>query len=154
MARVGDQRGAEALISTTPLDCYTCVSVRGQIASNKRDWVGASAWFANAVRQAPSLPFAYVAWARMLADKGELGAALDKLTIAHEKAPRYADAIEVWAEILARRGDLRGAAAKLGMRQPALPDGAVSNCSGAKPSNGLANDRTRTSTLLQRAPWI
>ena len=54
----GDTASAEALIAATPLDCYLCVRVRGQIAAIKHDWPSAERWFSEAVRQAPSLPFA------------------------------------------------------------------------------------------------
>ena len=50
MAKTGDVTGAEALISATPLDCYLCLRVRGQIAAIHHDWPTAERWFAEAVR--------------------------------------------------------------------------------------------------------
>ncbi len=68
-ARSGDLAGAEALISTTPLDCYLCTRVRGQVSAIKRDWPAAERWFSEAARQAPSLPFAFSEWGEMLIAK-------------------------------------------------------------------------------------
>jgi hypothetical protein len=38
MAKEGEVASAEALIETTPADCYLCLRVRGQIATAKHDW--------------------------------------------------------------------------------------------------------------------
>ena len=111
-ARAGDIAGAEALIGTTPLDCYLCLRVRGQIAAEKKDWTTAGRWFAEATRQGPSLPFAYAEWGQMLLAKGDPDGAIAKLRIAHEQGPYFADPVELWGEALMRKGDYAGAAAK------------------------------------------
>ena len=111
-ARGGDVAGAQALIGRTALDCYLCLRVRGQIAAQTRDWPTADHWFAEAARQGPSLPFAYAEWGRALLDKGDADAAIAKLQIASEKAPRFADPLETWGEALIKKGDYAGAAAK------------------------------------------
>ena len=111
-ARTGDIAGAEALIGTTPLDCYLCLRVRGQIAAEKKDWTGAGQWFAEATRQGPSLPFAYAEWGQMLLAKGDVDGAIAKLQIASEKGPHFADPLETWGEALMHKGDYAGAAAK------------------------------------------
>ena len=112
MAKTGDVAGAEALISATPLDCYLCARVRGQIAAIQRDWPTAERWFAEAVRQAPSLPFAYSEWGSILISKGDTSDALAKFTAAHEHGPHFADALKGWGDALARQGKWSLALAK------------------------------------------
>ena len=111
-ARSGDHAAAQALIATTPVDCYLCLRVRGLIAAEAHDWPGAERWFAEAARQGPSLPFAFTDWGRMLLAKGDVDGAIAKLQIGHEKGPHFADPLEVWGEALASKGDFAGAAAK------------------------------------------
>ena len=79
-------RGAGAQIAKTPLDCYLCLRVRGQIAALQKNWNGAAYWFARAVTLAPSIPFAYTDWGAMLMAKGDLDGAIAKFEIAHQKA--------------------------------------------------------------------
>ncbi len=108
LAKSGDLAGAQAAIDATPLDCYTCVQARGVIAVEKKDRASAERWFAEAVRQGPSIPFAYLDWARLLAAKGDLNGAIAKLELATDKGPHFADTRELWGEllILTRRSDL------------------------------------------------
>jgi tetratricopeptide (TPR) repeat protein len=112
MARAGDLAGAEALISTTPLDCYLCVRVRGQVSAIKRDWPTAERWYSEAVRQAPSLPFAFSEWGDMRLAKGDIEGAIANFTTAHKKSPHFADALKGWGEALARQGHAKAALAK------------------------------------------
>ena len=56
----------------------------------------AGRWFAEAVRQAPSSPFAYTEWGQTLLGKGVVDGAIAKLTLAHAKGPRFADPLELW----------------------------------------------------------
>jgi tetratricopeptide (TPR) repeat protein len=111
-ARTGDLAGAEATIAATPLDCDTCVRMRGRIAAAKGDFAGAEGWFARTIRQAPSLPFAYADWGAMLLARGDVDGSIAKLEVAHAKGPRYADALEQWGEALMKKGDYAGAASK------------------------------------------
>jgi hypothetical protein len=76
MAKSGDVAGAETLASATPLDCYLCVRVRGRIAAIKQDWPSAERWFAEAARQASSLPFAFSEWGEMRLAKGDMDGAI------------------------------------------------------------------------------
>jgi tetratricopeptide (TPR) repeat protein len=112
IARMGDLPGAEALISTPPLDCYLCVRVRGQIATIKKDWPTAERWYSEAVRQAPSLPYAFSEWGEMRLEKGDIDGAVAKFEAAHQKTPRFADALKGWGDALGRQGHVKAALAK------------------------------------------
>src|SRR6185312_8243099 len=112
MAKAGDVAGAETLASATPLDCYLCVRVRGRIAAIKRDWTSAERWFAEAARQAPSLPFAFAEWGEMRLAKGDIDGAIGKFEAAHQKTPHFADALKGWGDALARRAQANLARAK------------------------------------------
>jgi len=96
----GDRAGAFALIGRTPRDCYACVDMRGNIDVAARNWDGATFWFADAVRQAPSVPLAYSDWGAMLLAKRDLEGAIAKFQIAKEKGPHFADPLEMWGEAL------------------------------------------------------
>jgi hypothetical protein len=111
-ARLGQSAKAQALIATTPLDCYRCVDARGVIASAAGDWAGADRWFAEAERLAPSPPFAYADQAQSRLARGDVTGAIALLQTAYAKSPHYADGLEFWGEALAKRGDSAGAAAK------------------------------------------
>jgi tetratricopeptide (TPR) repeat protein len=112
MAKTGDVAGAEALISATPLDCYLCVRIRGQIAAIQRDWPSAERWFAGAVRQAPSMPFAYSEWGDIRLSKGDTDGALEKFAAAHQHGPHFADPLKGWGDALARQGEWSSALGK------------------------------------------
>jgi tetratricopeptide (TPR) repeat protein len=103
-ARTGDIAGAEALIAATPLDCYLCLRTRGQIAAIKRDWPTADRWFGDAVRQAPSLPFAYTEWGDARSARGDQEGAINLYRTAHDKSPNFPDALKGWGDALARQG--------------------------------------------------
>ncbi len=107
-------RGAEAwaLISQTPADCYDCVRVRGEIAALAGRPTEADRWFAEAVRQGPSLPQAHLDWARARLARGDVDGAIAELTLAHAKGPHFADPLELWGEALMKKGDFAGAVAK------------------------------------------
>jgi tetratricopeptide (TPR) repeat protein len=100
LARTGDVARAEALIATTPADCYLCARVRGQIAAAKKDWPTAARWFAEAVRLGPSIPFAYSEGGAMLLAKGDAVAAIAQFKLANAKGSHFADPLELWGEAL------------------------------------------------------
>jgi tetratricopeptide (TPR) repeat protein len=100
MARVGDTVGAQAVIDTTPSDCNACIRARAQIAEASRQPRRADYWFARAIRQAPSIPFAYLEWGQALMARGDVNAAIAKFALASQKGPHFADALELWGEAL------------------------------------------------------
>ena len=99
-AKLGDLAGAHALIDRTPGDCYLCVRTRGKIDAVQKNWGGAAYWYADAVKQAPSIPFAYSEWGEVLRARGDLDGAIAKFAVAHEKGPHFADPLELWGEAL------------------------------------------------------
>jgi Flp pilus assembly protein TadD len=96
------------LVGRTPLDCFTCVLIRGRIDATAKRWHAAAFWFARSERLAPSLPDAPLEWSKMLLEKGDASGAASKAAAASRIAPHYADALEVWGEALMRenRSDL------------------------------------------------
>jgi len=107
-AQSGDMASAHVLIGRTPADCILCLRRRGSIDVLQKNWGGAQYWFARAVHDAPSLPFAYADWGAMLMAKGDYEGAIPKFKSANEKSPHFADPLEMWGEalMLKNRSDL------------------------------------------------
>jgi tetratricopeptide (TPR) repeat protein len=108
----GQAAAAAATIGPTPTDCYLCVRVRGQVAQAQGRTAEADRWFAEAVRQGPSLPDGYLDWGLAKLGRGDVAGAVALFKTASEKGPRYADPLERWGEALLAQGDASGAAAK------------------------------------------
>ncbi|HEY1837109.1 MAG TPA: hypothetical protein VGG36_05605 [Rhizomicrobium sp.] len=108
LAHLGDVAGARAAIATTSPTCYDCLRTRGSIEALAKNRSGAAQWFAQAVRHAPSIPFAYADWGAMLLAKGDVDGAMAKFQTANEKGPHFADPLEMWGEALVakNRSDL------------------------------------------------
>ena len=121
MAKEGDVASAETLIEKTPADCYLCLRVRGQIATEKHDWPTAERWFDEATRQAPSLPFAFSDWGGERLTHGDTDGAIAVLQRAHEVGPHFADPLELMGEALMRKGDYRSAVAKFRLADESAP---------------------------------
>jgi hypothetical protein len=96
----GDVAGAHKIADATPADCYPCQIARATAATAAKDWARANFWFARATHLAPSIPFAYADWGRMLMAKGDFDGAIAKFTIANQKGPHFADPLEMWGEAL------------------------------------------------------
>jgi len=121
LAHLGDVAGAQAVADRTPLDCYPCARARAAVAVAAHDAPAADRWFAEAVRQGPSLPQAYVEWARARLDRGDADGAIALMRQAEPKAPKMADIPQAWGEALAAKGDFAGAAAKYAEAQTLAP---------------------------------
>jgi tetratricopeptide (TPR) repeat protein len=102
-AELGDVPGAHLKIDRTPLDCASCLRVRGRIDTLERRWSGAAYWYQRTVSTAPSPPFAYVDWGAMLMMKGDLESAIAKFRDANSRAPHFADPLEMWGEALVQK---------------------------------------------------
>jgi tetratricopeptide (TPR) repeat protein len=112
LARAGRLPEAEALVARTPLDCYPCLVARGRVAAAAGDRPRAERWFAEAVRQGPSLPLAHTAWGEARALWGDDRGAIALYRQARQRGPRWADPLKLEADSLARLGDRREAAAR------------------------------------------
>jgi tetratricopeptide (TPR) repeat protein len=107
-----DLASASALMTQTAADCYLCVRIRALIAASAGDPAGADRWFAEAVRQAPDLPTAYLEWGQTLLVRGDLAGATKQLTLAHEKGLHFADPLKALGDVLVKQGRPREALAK------------------------------------------
>ncbi len=99
-AHLGDFAAAERAIALTPEDCDPCLATRALIAELHHQPTRADVWFARATAAAPSYPFAFHGWGRVLLARGQPDAAIGKFIIANQKAPHFADPLEGWGEAL------------------------------------------------------
>jgi tetratricopeptide (TPR) repeat protein len=91
------------------LDCFR---FRGDVHDHRGEWAEAQRAYADGVARAPSLPHAYFSWGTALLRHQQYSAAIDKLTAAHARSPRWADPLEAWAQALAKLGQPRQAVKK------------------------------------------
>ena len=111
-AHAGRLAEAEQVAASLPGDCYRCLVARGDVEALAGHWDAAARWFAEAVRQAPSIPMAETQWGAMLLARGDVDGAMAKFALALGKGPHYAGPRELWGEALIRKGDFAGAALK------------------------------------------
>ena len=100
LAHLGRFADAEAAIARTPLDCDSCLRVRGEIRALERQWPATDYWYAAAVRHAPSIPLGNSEWGNALLQRGDYDAAVAEFREANLKAPHFADPLEMWGEAL------------------------------------------------------
>jgi hypothetical protein len=122
LAKSGDTAGAEAAIEATPQDCYDCIRTRGVIAAAAGRWSSADTWFARAVHDAPSIPFAYADWGQSLLARGQPDAAIEKFKQSNQKGPHYADPLEEWGEALMAKNQSHLALAKFAEAEKYAPN--------------------------------
>ncbi len=122
MARHGDVTAAASAAAATPGDCYLCLRIRGQIAALAHDPAGADRLFAEAVRQAPSVTFAYAEWGQALLERGQPDGAIAKFTLATAKGPHFADPLEGWGEALIAKNQSHLALAKFAEAEKYAPN--------------------------------
>jgi tetratricopeptide (TPR) repeat protein len=99
-AHLGLFAEAHRTIDATPRDCYDCDRARGTVDALEGRSNAAAFWYARAIEEAPSIPFAYADWGEMLLRKGDCTAAIAKFASANEKSPHFADPLEMWGEAL------------------------------------------------------
>ncbi len=71
-AHLGRLDEAKALAAGSPLDCYRCLAVRGEIATLEHDWAAADRWYADLDRRSASRPTAMTPWAASLLARGDV----------------------------------------------------------------------------------
>jgi tetratricopeptide (TPR) repeat protein len=98
------------------------VRARGIIAALAREPARADAWFARAVHDAPSIPFAYEDWGRVLLDRGQPDAAIEKFKTANTKGEHFADPLEGWGEALMAKNQSHLALAKFAEAEKYAPN--------------------------------
>jgi predicted Zn-dependent protease len=111
-ARFADPAGARTLIAKTPADCYLCVRARGVIATATGDQVDAERWFAQAIKQAPGLPQAFVDRGNAHLIWGDAASALADAEHATQLSQHNADAWKLWGDALAHQNQRKQALAK------------------------------------------
>lgn len=121
LAELGRLDEAQALIATTPADCYLCLRVRGLVAARAGRPQDADAWYARALAAGPSLPQAETEWAADLLTRGDAAGAIAKAAAAQKRGPRWADPLEVWGEALMAQGDAAGAVTKFAQAAKLTP---------------------------------
>jgi tetratricopeptide (TPR) repeat protein len=111
--KTGQPAKADAVLNAvgklTLVDCYR---FKGDVLDLRGDWLGAQAWYANAVKLAPSIPSGYYSWGVALAKHGDLEGAAAKLKDANQKGPHWADPLKAWGDVLASQGKTKEALAK------------------------------------------
>jgi tetratricopeptide (TPR) repeat protein len=120
-ARLGRLADARVLAARLPADCDDCLWAKGDVAAIAGDQAGADTWFAQAVRNAPSIPMPETRWGAVLLERGDLDGAIARLKAASAKGPHYADPRELWGEALLRKGEYVGAAAKFAEADRSTP---------------------------------
>jgi tetratricopeptide (TPR) repeat protein len=107
-AHLGLFAEAHHTIDATPPDCYDCDRARGTVDALEGRRDAAAFWYAHAIAEAPSIPFAYADWGEMLLHKGNVEGAIAQFERAHDKGPHFADPLEMWGEALMQqnRSDL------------------------------------------------
>src|SRR5262249_17363911 len=97
-AHLGLFAEAHRSIDTIPRDCYDCDRARATVDALEGKGDAAAFWYARAIAEAPSIPFAYCDWGEMLLHQGQYDAAIAKFKLANEKGPHFADPLEMWGE--------------------------------------------------------
>lgn len=109
LARLNRIAEARQALAALPQDCYPCLRARGVVEALAGDAAASDRWFGEAVRQGPSLPFAYHEWGQAKLQRGDAQAALKLFRQAEAKSPHWADPYKGEGDALVRL-DLAGEA--------------------------------------------
>ena len=104
LAKSGRIAEAAQLASALPADCYRCVRVRSMVAAVAGDAAASERWFDEAVKLAPSLPFAYSEWGEARLARGDAAGAITLFRQAQEKGPAWADPLKLEGDALMSSG--------------------------------------------------
>jgi tetratricopeptide (TPR) repeat protein len=121
-AHLGDVAAAEVVIGPTAADCDGCLRARAAIAELRGQHARADWWFARAVANAPSIPFAYADWGQALLARGKPDDAMEKFKLANQKGPHFADPLEGWGEALMAKNQSHLALAKFAEAEKYAPN--------------------------------
>ena len=121
-AEMGDFTAAHARIDKTAADCDLCLRTRAKIDELQKDTGGADFWFARAEAIAPSIPFADEDWGRVLLQRGDASAAIEKFKASSTKGPHFADPLEGWGEALMAQNQSHLALAKFAEAEKYAPN--------------------------------
>jgi tetratricopeptide (TPR) repeat protein len=103
--KTGQSAKAEAALNAVgTLTLVDCDRFRADVLDLRGDWPGAQAWYAKAVKLAPSIPSGYYSWGVALAKHGNLEAAAVKFKSANQKGPHWADPLKAWGDVLIKQG--------------------------------------------------
>lgn len=103
--KTGQPAKADAALNAVgSLTFVDCDRYRGDILDLQGDWMGAQAWYAKAVKLAPSIPSGYYSWGVALAKHGDLEGAAAKFKDANQKGPHWADPLKAWGDVLVKQG--------------------------------------------------
>ncbi len=86
---------------STFVDCYR---FKGDVLELRGDWTGAQAWYAKAIKLAPSIPSGYYSYGMALFKHNDLTGALEQFRLANQKGPHWADPLKAWGDVLAKQG--------------------------------------------------
>jgi tetratricopeptide (TPR) repeat protein len=111
--KTGQSAKAEAALNAvgtlTLVDCYR---FRGDVLDLRGDWPNAQAWYAKAVKLAPSIPSGYYSWGMALVRHGNLEGAAEKFNGANRLGPHWADPLKAWGDVLMKQGQAKKAIEK------------------------------------------
>jgi tetratricopeptide (TPR) repeat protein len=111
--KTGQSAKAEAALNAAgTLTLVDCDRFRADILELRGDWPSAQAWYATAVKLAPSIPAGYYSWGVALARHGNLDDATEKFKGAHQKGPHWADPLKAWGDVLMDQGQVKQAIGK------------------------------------------
>lgn len=91
LARLNRFAEARQALAALPLDSYLCIRARAIVEALAGDAAAADRWFGEALRQGPSLPFAYYEWGQAKLARGDARGALALFRQAEKKQAHWAD---------------------------------------------------------------
>ena len=122
-ARAGDVAGAASLIETTPLDCYLCLRLRGQIAALAGDGRARRTLVRGGRRaRRHPCPSPTPIGARCCWRRATPTARSRSSTLANAKGPHFADPLEMWGEALMAKNHSDLALAKFAEAEKYAPN--------------------------------
>jgi tetratricopeptide (TPR) repeat protein len=111
--KTGQAAKAEAALNAVgALTLVDCDRFRADILDLRGYWPSAQAWYAKAVKLAPSIPAGYYSWGVALVRHGNLDGAAEKFKGAHQKGPHWADPLKAWGDVLMEQGQVKKAIEK------------------------------------------